>query len=112
MTWLMHRLTPGGFLWLMVNEVRLATRAARQRRGGNLVWGLLIGVYTLAGFWLASNLIHVPLPPATFGFIMVAAVSVLAVSFMTTQAMLRSQDTLYLSGDLDLLLTAPLSPGP
>ena len=34
----------------------------------------------------------------------------LAVSFMTTQAMLRSQDTLYLAGDLDLLLTAPLSP--
>ena len=109
MTWLMHRLTPGGFLWLMINEVRLATRAARQRRGGNLVWGLPGAA--LAGFWLASNLIHVPLPPATFGFIMVAAVSVLAMSFMTTQAMLRSQDTLYLSGDLDLLLTAPLSPG-
>jgi ABC-2 type transport system permease protein len=37
-------------------------------------------------------------------------VSVLAMSFMTTQAMLRSQDTLYQSGDLDLLLTAPLQP--
>ena len=31
-------------------------------------------------------------------------------SFMTTQAMLRSQDTLYQAGDLDLLLTAPLPP--
>lgn len=110
MTWLMHRLTPGGFLWLMVNEVRLATRAARQRRGGNLIWGLLISVYTAAGFWLASNLVGIPIIPVPFAFVLVFAVSVLAMSFMTTQAMLRSQDTLYQSGDLDLLLTAPLQP--
>ena len=31
-------------------------------------------------------------------------------SFMTTQALLRSQHTLYESGDLDLLLSAPLEP--
>ena len=110
MTWLMHRLTPGGFLWLMVNEVRLATRAARQRRGGNLIWGLLITVYTASGFWLASNLVGIPIIPVPFAFVLVFAVSVLAMSFMTTQAMLRSQDTLYQSGDLDLLLTAPLQP--
>jgi ABC-2 type transport system permease protein len=110
MTWLMHRLTPGGFLWLMVNEVRLAPRAARQRRGGNLIWGLLIAVYTAAGFWLASNLVEIPIVPVPFAFVLVFAVCVLAMSFMTTQAMLRSQDTLYQSGDLDLLLTAPLPP--
>ncbi len=110
MTPLMHRLTPGGFLWLMVNEVRVATRAARQRRGGNTIWAVLITLYTLAGFWLASNLIDVPIPAVPFAFVVVAAVSVLAASFMTTQAMLRSQDTLYLAGDLDLLLTAPLPP--
>jgi ABC-2 type transport system permease protein len=110
MNWLMHRLTPGGFVWLMINEVRLATRAARQRRGGNLVWGLLITVYAAAGFWLASNLVHIPITPTPFAFVLVFAVAVLAMSFMTTQAMLRSQDTLYQSGDLDLLLTAPLPP--
>jgi ABC-2 type transport system permease protein len=107
---LMHRLTPGGFVWLMVNEVRLATRAARQRRGGNLIWGLLIAVYTAAGFWLASNLVEIPIVPVPFAFVLVFAICVLAMSFMTTQAMLRSQDTLYQSGDLDLLLTAPLPP--
>lgn len=111
MNWLMRRLTPGGLVWLMVNEVRLATRAARQRRGGNLIWGLLITVYTLIGFWLASSLVHVPLPPSAFAFTLVFGVCVLAMSFMTTQAMLRSQDTLYQSGDLDLLLTAPLPAG-
>ena len=110
MTWLMHRLTPGGFLWLMINEVRLATRAARQRRGGNIIWGLLITVYTLMGFWLASNLVEIPIHATPLGLNLVLAVAVLAMSFMTTQAMLRSQDTLYQSGDLDLLLTAPLSP--
>ncbi len=110
MTRLMHRLTPGGFLWLMVNEVRLATRAARQRRGGNIIWGLLITVYTAVGFMLASSVIDVPITPAPFAFVIVFAVCVLAMSFMTTQAMLRSQDTLYQSGDLDLLLTAPLPP--
>jgi ABC-2 type transport system permease protein len=110
MTGLMRRLTPGGFLWLVVNEVRIATRAARQRRGGNTIWALLIIVYALAGFWLASNLVEVPIPAVPFAFTLVAAVSVLAVSFMTTQAMLRSQDTLYQAGDLDLLLTAPLPP--
>lgn len=110
MSWLMRRLTPGGFLWLMVNEVRLATRAARQRRGGNTIWAILIAVYTAAGFWLASNLVGVPIPPAPLALNLVLAVCVLAMSFMTTQAMLRSQDTLYLAGDLDLLLTAPLPP--
>ncbi|HYD12550.1 MAG TPA: hypothetical protein VEC11_06860 [Allosphingosinicella sp.] len=110
MTWLMHRLTPGGFLWLLINEVRLATRAARQRRGGNAIWALLILVYTLAGFWLASNLVGVPIAPTPIALNLVLAVCVLAASFMTTQAMLRSQDTLYLAGDLDLLLTAPLPP--
>ena len=107
---LMRGLTPGGFLWLMLNEVRLATRAARQRRGGNVIWALLITVYTAAGFLLASSLIHIPITPAPFAFVLVFAVCVLAMSFMTTQAMLRSQDTLYQSGDLDLLLTAPLPP--
>lgn len=108
MTWLMRRLTPGGFLFLMLNEVRLATRAARQRRGGNLVWGALITVYTGMGFWLAINLVEVPIYASSQGLNIVLALCVLAMSFMTTQAMLRSQDTLYLSGDLDLLLTAPL----
>ncbi|HTU10415.1 MAG TPA: hypothetical protein VMG08_05895 [Allosphingosinicella sp.] len=106
----MRRLTPGGFLWLMVNEIRLATRAARQRRGGNIIWGLLITVYTAMGFWLASNLAQIPIYPSALALNLVLAVAVLAMSFMTTQAMLRSQDTLYQSGDLDLLLTAPLSP--
>ncbi len=110
MTWLMRRLTPGGFLWLMINEVRLATRAARQRRGGNIVWGLLITVYTAVGFWLAFHLVGIPVHASSQGLNIVLAVCVLAMSFMTTQAMLRSQDTLYLSGDLDLLLTAPLPP--
>jgi ABC-2 type transport system permease protein len=107
---LMRGLTPGGFLWLMLNEVRLATRAARQRRGGNVIWALLITVYTAAGFLLATSLIHIPITPGPAAFVMVFAVCVLAMSFMTTQAMLRSQDTLYQSGDLDLLLTAPLPP--
>lgn len=110
MTWLMRRLTPGGFLFLMLNEVRLAMRAARKRRGNNLIWGLLITVYTAMGFWLASNLVHIPIHASPLGLNIVLAVAVLAMSFMTTQAMLRSQDTLYQSGDLDLLLTAPLSP--
>jgi ABC-2 type transport system permease protein len=110
MTWLMRRLTPGGFLWMMLNEVRIATRAARQRRGGNIIWGLLITVYTLCGFWLASILVDIPIHPTPLGLNLVLAIGVLAMSFMTTQAMLRSQDTLYQSGDLDLLLTAPLPP--
>ena len=110
MTWLMRRLTPGGFLFLMLNEVRLATRAARQRRGGNIIWGLLITFYTAMGFWLGVKLAEIPIHASSQGLNIVLAVCVLAMSFMTTQAMLRSQDTLYLSGDLDLLLTAPLPP--
>src|SRR5437868_13404059 len=61
MTWLMRRLTPGGFLFLMLNEVRLATRAARQRRGGNIIWGLLITFYTAMGFWLGVTLAEIPI---------------------------------------------------
>ena len=47
----MRRLPPGGFLWLLVHEVRLAH--PRRRRSAAAA-GLIVGLILLAGFTAAG----------------------------------------------------------
>jgi len=107
---IMRRLRAGGFAWLVTHELRLAMRGVRKRRRSLAVSAVLLGLYVALGIWLGGNVSEMPIPSGPFTLTLVLAASVLAMSFMTTQAMLRSQETLYASGDLDLLLTAPLRP--
>lgn len=107
---LLRRLRPGGFAWLVVHELRLGMRNARRRARGTWIGLILLALFTGIGIMAALGLRHVPIHGGPAIFTGALAASILLMSFMTTQALLRSQHTLYESGDLDLLLTAPLEP--
>ena len=106
----MTRLRPGGFAWLVVHELRLAMRNARRRARGRWIGLALLALFTGVGIMVALSLRHVPIAGGPAIYTGALAASILLMSFMTTQALLRSQHTLYESGDLDLLLSAPLEP--
>lgn len=110
MSWLMRRLRPGGFAWLVVHELRLALRNSRRRSRSLWIGLVLLALFVGIGIMAALALRGVPIHGGPAIYTGALAASVLLISFMTTQALLRSQHTLYESGDLDLLLSAPIEP--
>jgi ABC-2 type transport system permease protein len=107
---LLRRLGPGGFAWLVVHELRLALRNSRRRARSLWIGLILLAIFVGVGIMAALGLRNVPIHGGPAVYTGVLAASILLMSFMTTQALLRSQHTLYESGDLDLLLSAPLEP--
>ena len=104
----MIRLAPGSFAWLAWHELRLAWRG-RRRGGARQVLALvLLAGYLVAGLLVAVMLMGVPIDYRADIGVAILAVSVVGLSFMTTQAILGSQQTLYESRDLDLMFTAPI----
>jgi ABC-2 type transport system permease protein len=106
----MRRLQPGGFAWLVVHELRLATRNRRRGARGTWIGLILLAAFVGIGIMAALALRGVPIHGGPAVYTGALAASTLLMSLMTTQALLRSQHTLYESGDLDLLLSAPLEP--
>jgi ABC-2 type transport system permease protein len=98
---------PGSFAWLARHELRLAWRG---RSKGWAAWlGLALGGLWLAvGCFIAWGLMDVPIPFTAWAGTGVLAAAVVMLSFMTTQAILGSQQTFYERRDLDLMFTAPI----
>jgi ABC-2 type transport system permease protein len=109
MTALMRRLAPGGFAWLVLHELRVALRA-RARGRGTLVAILILVAYLGVGLMAGVALRHVAITPNAMALTGALVGAIVVGSFMTTQAMLASQRTLFDGGDLDLLLSAPVAP--
>lgn len=103
-------LAPGSFGWLVRHEMRLAWRGRPRAGAAGIIAAVLFGLWVLGGIALAFALMHVPIRPGLLAYAVITVASVAAGSLMTTQAMIGSQQTLYGSGDLDLLLTAPVPP--
>jgi ABC-2 type transport system permease protein len=101
---------PGSFAWLARHELFLAWRNRPQR--GALRWlsVVFLAGWVVFGCWIGWMLRDEPLPQYPPMLVAVLVASILAFTFMTTQAMIGSQQTLYESGDLDLLFSAPLAP--
>jgi ABC-2 type transport system permease protein len=101
---------PGSFAWLARHELFLAWRNRPQR--GALRWLGVVFIVAWAAFgcWIGWLLRDVPIPLYPPALVGVLVASILIFTFMTTQAMIGSQQTLYESGDLALLFTAPLEP--
>lgn len=101
---------PGSFAWLARHELFLAWRNRPQR--GALRWlGVIFPLLWLVfGCWIGWMLRDVPIPFYPPALVAVLVASILIFSFMSTQAMIGSQQTLYESGDLALLFTAPMEP--
>ena len=121
MSWAMRLTRPGSFAWLALHELRLATRArSRKPRRGLGKWiGGMPGVSQLIGYllmllWLAIGcaigwgLRETPIPVLPEVRVGILGVSIIGLTFMTAQAMIGSQRTLYENGDLSLLFSAPI----
>lgn len=110
MNFLMGRLRPGSFFWLLVHEVRMSIRSSRRRRLNSVIGLLFLAVYLVFGIFVGWSLRHVEIEAGPMLLTGALVATILIMTFMTTQAMLGSQRTLYEAGDLDLLLSAPLPP--
>ncbi len=99
---------PGGFAWLALHEIRLAWRM-RPRKGATRWLGyVLMAAWLAFGCFLGWILRDEPIPQLPQIMTGVLAGSIVALSLMTTQAIIGSQRTLYENGDLDLLFSAPI----
>ena len=121
MNWAMRRTRPGGFAWLALHELRLATRSSRRggRRGligrlcggagaAQIIGALLALAWLALGCTIAWALRDTPIPILPEVRVAVLGISIAALTFMTAQAMIGSQRTLYENGDLALLFSAPI----
>jgi ABC-2 type transport system permease protein len=102
------RLAPGSFAWLALHEIRLAWRARPRKGATRWIGYVLLLAWAAFGCFLGWALRHEPIPPLPGIMTGVLAGSIVAFSFMTTQAIIGSQRTLYENGDLDLLFSAPI----
>jgi ABC-2 type transport system permease protein len=106
----MRLLPPGSFAWLTFHELRLALASQKGKAWQTVLRIVLLLGWIAAGIAIALALRGVAIHPGPIAYVG-AAVGVIGVfSFMTTQALLASQRTLYEAGDLDLLFSAPLKP--
>ncbi|OYX38240.1 MULTISPECIES: hypothetical protein [unclassified Sphingomonas] len=108
MTWLMRGLPAGSLGWLVLHELRLNLRGVARRSRTTWIGLVLLIGYIAIGLSIAYGVRDVPfsLGPALRNGML--AGSLLVLSFMVTQSVLASHRTLYDSGDLDLLLSAPV----
>lgn len=104
----MSLVRPASFTGLALHELRLAFRARPRRGLARWIGYLLLAGWLVIGCALAWGLRdqRIPIPPAAMTGML--AICLLGLSFMTAQAMIGSQRTLYQSGDLQLLLSAPI----
>lgn len=106
--WAMRRLPPASFGWLLAHELRVALRARGGKAATRWIGYALIAVLVGLGLLAAEALRGVAIPADTAAMLIVLTATILLFSFMTTQAVLGSQRTLYEANDLDLLFSAPL----
>jgi ABC-2 type transport system permease protein len=107
----MRLLEPGSLAWLVSHEVRLTFRNSKKSKRGLWVRLILLALFLLAGVQLALVLRGVPIVPRPQYLVWGSAILLILLSFMTTQALIGAQRTLYDKTDLDLLLSSPLPEG-
>src|SRR3954467_15425064 len=100
----MSLLAPGSLAWLVAHEVRLTFRNSKRSKRGKWVRLILFLAFLGAGIQLAIVLRGVPLARKPQYLVWGSAVLLVVLSFMTTQALIGAQRTLYDKTDLDLLL--------
>jgi ABC-2 type transport system permease protein len=106
------RFSPGGWLWLLHHELRLAWRGMGGKRlwilllGGGFIWGCLhLAIW--GGMRGISAMAGGALPPTAT--VIAGGIFWLFVSIMLSQTVAHAVTALFDRGDLDLLLSSPLS---
>ncbi len=102
---------PGGMAWLLRHELRLSYRTMRAARGGRALVIMVVGFGVLALFvglpLAAASRLHMEATPL-FSLAVDAACAALF-TLMLSQTLAGATSALYERGDLDLLLSSPLS---
>ena len=106
--WVMRHSQPASFGWLLAHEMRVAMRARTNKAVTRWIGYALIAVLLGFGLLAAHGLQNVAIPINGTALLIVLTATILLFSFMTTQAVLGSQRTLYEANDLDLLFSAPI----
>ncbi|MGB8338477.1 MAG: hypothetical protein WCE88_11270 [Burkholderiales bacterium] len=105
--------TTGSWPWLLRHELRLGWRAI----GGKSIWFLVIAgcviwstFHLAAWFALKGNATVEDLLMRDYGLVVAGGVFWFMASIMVSQTMAHAVNALFDRGDLDLLLSSPLSP--
>ncbi|MBY8828451.1 putative ABC exporter domain-containing protein [Hephaestia sp. CMS5P-6] len=106
----MRHTRPASFGWLLAHEMRVALRARQTKAATRWIGYAVIAVIVGFGLLTAKGLAGTPIPATPMALLIVLTATIALFSFMTTQAVLGSQRTLYEAGDLDLLFSAPIAP--
>ena len=102
----------GGFIFLLLHEVRLAFRTRRdtQRWGRLAVMGILAALLFLVS-WTVAKLLAALHPALDAPSLAVASAAIAFIAtLMLGHALIAATEAVYTRGDLDLLLCSPMSP--
>jgi ABC-2 type transport system permease protein len=105
------KLKPGSWLWLLKHELRLSFRNGTRKTTWKVVviLGLLLwAAFHLAAFGLLVGATTVKLPPIVTAIVGLSVWFMM--SMMLSQSIMQSVNVLFDRGDLDLLMSSPLSP--
>jgi ABC-2 type transport system permease protein len=108
--WVMRRLRPGSTAWLTLHELRIRLAMRERKLALTILRWLVLLVYAGIGVALAIWLHDVPITVDAMAYVVVLFGCVVVFTLMLTQALLAAQSTIYETGDLDLLFSAPLDP--
>lgn len=102
----------GGFLFLLLHEVRLAFRwRSDGQRAGRLAVLALLGALLFAGGWAAASVLAALSPELTAPTLAGASIAIgFVATLMLGHALIAATEAVYTRGDLDLLLSSPVSP--
>ncbi len=106
---------PGGVLFLLQHEMLLTWRNFRATGKGRNVgravfYTFLIACLGFGGYWVARILSGFQPEPTPLMLGGVSVAFAVLLTLMLSQALILITETLYQRGDLDLLLSSPLSP--
>jgi len=101
-------LPPGSFPWLLRHELRLPFRDKANRMSAPLL-GVVCALLHLVGLMAAFGLTHLSALPRSTVLVSLSLMLFSTLLFMLSTTLVAATQALYERGDMDLLLSSPLS---
>ncbi|HLZ68081.1 MAG TPA: hypothetical protein VKQ29_17795 [Aliidongia sp.] len=101
-------LPPGSFLWLLQHELRLRLRTNPSWMNAPIL-GITSALLHLLGLMTALGVSHLPGQPKALTLTILTILLLSTLLFMLSTTLVTATQALYERGDMDLLLSSPLS---